>query len=199
MKQRPILFCVPMVRAILDGSKRMTRRVVKDGHAVVCPYGVEGDQLWVKEEHYAFGKWERDGFTKKGRPKWHFVRTGGIQIEPPKSRFRTSRDHVAPRAPQWYKRIARFMPKSVSRITLEVTRVRVDRLHDISGTDAIAEGIESYTAIMGDAEVTTFRDYLTGKTDRAARNSFETLWIRLNGRESWDANPLVWVVEFVRV
>lgn len=93
-----------------------------------------------------------------------------------------------------------FMPRWASRITLEITGVRVERLNEIRGQDAIAEGIEPFTRKFSEiSSVTTFRNYLSGETNLAATKSYRTLWESINGPGSWDANPWVWVVEFRRV
>lgn len=169
-KSRPILFSGPMVRAIRDGRKTQTRRVVRmqgddmkirdDGffgehdegspfrfHVsdLRCPYGVPGDELWVREEHYRFGHWEPvlGVRTKSGRhQKWQFVGDSEeVLFECP---FELSRSMNAPyqSRPGWYKRLARFMPRWACRLTLTVTDGRVEPLQDISGADARAEGCD---------------------------------------------------------
>lgn len=236
MKERPILFSAPMVRAILEGRKTMTRRVVKPQPFILrngvkcwgpptdvrrylpngprsatggdllsmtdligryCPYGQPGNRLWVREEHYSYGRWVRNGFTERGNPKWRFVRVEEMPIlfDPPKDGFRKSRDKAQPGKEQWYQRRARFMPKSAARIWMEVTGVRVERLQEIGEKDAIAEGVE----IIPDAGV-CYKDY-TGRCvcKECAVYSFWSLWEKINGRESLDANPWVWVVGFKRV
>jgi len=181
MKERPILFSGPMVRAILDGRKTQTRRVVKpQEHALqwpacgcATPYGAPGDRLWVRET---------------------FTCVAGPNILPGRVVYRADEPELDVR---WTPSI--HMPRYRSRITLEVISVRVEPLNNISATDAIAEGIEPYGQLIGLSVYTTFRDYLTGAKDRAARQSFETLWESINGTGSWDANPWVWVVEFRRL
>lgn len=231
MKDRPILFSGPMVRAILDERKTMTRRVVKpqphdgvdavewqdqiitgmntpdqsgfammrggviESHAIRCPYGQPGDRLWVREEHYAFGRWVLDGQTKLGNPKWRFQQAAniGIQFDAPPSGCRKSRDKEHPGRGCWYQRRARFMPRRASRITLEITSVRVERLQKISEYDAIAEGLtqegESWAVYAG--------EWCSRCAD--PRHTFEQLWTHIYGPHSWDANPWVWVVEFKKV
>lgn len=169
MKERPLLFSGPMVRAILDGSKTQTRRIVTpqpveiewfehqqawvgsfgddagsptNPHQLIqCPYGTVGTRLWVREDHYRSGHWEPiPGVTTKGgRQKWQFVtdRDGCLFEMPDGCRLGFSRSD--PKTPAWYKRLGRFMPRALSRIDLEVTAVRVERLNDISEKDAIAE------------------------------------------------------------
>lgn len=231
MKTRPILFSAPMVRAILDGRKTQTRRAVKGlkaeanglfSHRNVAgffplsflqsefvstsPYGAPGDQLWVREEHYRFGHWERAGRTKTGREKWAFVADANtpVQFDAPKE-FLTSRAKSSPEMPRWYKRLARFMPKVLARTQFEVVSVRVERLHSINEADAIAEGVErtSTNALLRAGG--WWSDYENKeRICAAARESFASLWRSINGRsingpDSWAANPWVWRVEFKRV
>lgn len=208
MTDRPILFSGPMVRALLDGSKTQTRRVVSQRHlpqidlsrgAVVAnwskpmPYGQPGDRLWVRETFYAFGRWETRYSAKKGRDEWHFIDMTAecgnwyfydATSQPDAEKFRRSSI-----TPMWWKRPAIFMPRWASRITLEITGVRVERLHEISAADAMAEGMESY-ALNGKPSV-------TGKLNLPSEY-YRYLWETINGAGSWDANPWVWVVEFRR-
>lgn len=187
MKERPILFSGPMVRALLAGTKTQTRRVVKPsamlggwetGHnargditsrwplacglkPARCPYGQPGDRLWVREAFAGSIAYERHGYPLKewGNKLW-YVADG------------------EPRSGQWTRpRPSIHMPRCLSRITLEVTGVRVERLQDISEADAIAEGIGH-----GDVD--------------AAVADYAALWEQINGPGSWDANPWVWVVSF---
>jgi hypothetical protein len=180
-KERPILFSGPMVRAILGGRKTQTRRVVKpQEHAeqwpacgCASPYGRPGDRLWVRET------WAPKQFED------------GVN-------YRASGDLLDTGHCRWKPSI--HMPRRASRILLEVTDVRVERLQRITGYDAMAEGIEGVTNDLGPgATVTTFRDYETDAWDRAAYQSFRSLWRSINGPDSWDADPWVWVVSFKRV
>ena len=200
MKERPILFSAPMVRAILDGRKTMTRRVVKTKSVkydvingvpcprpIPCPFGKPGDRLWVREEHYAFGYWKKNGQTKTGQQKWSFVR---FPSEPYRYNdnqpedYLKSRDRENPVYPRWYKRLARFMPRTASRITLEITGEGVERLQDITEEDALLEGIIPHPTI-----------YFPGQY----RLKFKELWQSINGPGSWDENPAVWVITFKRI
>lgn len=211
MRERPILFSGAMVRAILEGRKTMTRRVVKPvpsdvwGHGVVtdtrstkfgtfcgdvhvdCPYGAPGDRLWVREKF-----WHREVFHADYLMDFRYCAT---EPTPPGSVDPNDYDTLDG---YWRKMPSIFMPRYASRITLEVTGVRVERLLEISEQDAIAEGVERvrYAVEPHDAG---FRDYIGDVVLRSARHSFETLWVKINGRESWYANPWVWVVEFRRV
>ncbi|WP_207000632.1 hypothetical protein [Trinickia mobilis] len=222
MIERPILFSGPMVRAILDGRKTQTRRVVK-GFALellhpdnftpeyvalpendLSPYGYAGDHLWVKETFVAFGRWETRYSEEKGRDEWHFV---DMTVEAGFAYRFDGADPDARRragaAPTWHTRPSIFMPRAASRITLENAGVRVERLNSISEADAIAEGIERhytgwrpYTTMFYEADGVTPANYL-----RDPRDSYRQLWDSLNAARGygWDVNPWVWVVEFRRV
>lgn len=178
-KDRPILFSAPMVRAILAGTKTQTRRVAKPQRKTglgdldalaqhqygLCPYGKPGDRLWVRETFR--GPLDDGSFgyraTHDGPFTWHSY--------------------------TWKPSI--HMPRAASRITLEITDVRVERLQDISEEDAIAEGIELLNGRY------TFNGGL--HESRTAVESYQALWEQLNGSESWWANPFVWVISFRRI
>lgn len=209
-KEIPILFSTPMVQAILDGRKTMTRRVIKFPKGWVpldnawdwvalqdfypkwhCPYGKHGDLLWVREAHYRYGRWVKNGATKTGKQKWRFTPDSGFpniryQDNPP-----AKVEKISYRGTGWYKRSSLFMPKDIARIWLEVTGVRVERLQEISEKDAKAEGVEQNRD-------GSWHDYIS--PDRlwqdAAKPSFQSLWMNINGEGSWEANPWVWVIEF---
>lgn len=190
MKERPILFSAPMVQALLDGSKTQTRRIIKGGDKwpasavratllesrgtamavdvkrctygpeIKIPYGQPGDRLWVRETWL------------KTNP-WGDHHTYG---------YRASDAAEFPDA-VWKPSI--HMPRVASRINLEVTGVRVERLQDISEADAIAEGAE-----WGACGAPQEGSYKAG---------YAQLWESINDPGSWDANPWVWVVEFKKV
>ena len=205
MKERPILFQADMVNAILDGRKTQTRRIVKPtkdrngsgcqlapceiagevngGDYALCPYGQPGDRLWVRENFLYL----MHGDVTAGDIKYC------ASID--------SRSAAGSKNPGywWRKRPSIHMPRWASRITLEIVSVRVERLQDISEADAMAEGIEP-------PENGTYRDYGVKLEDnegydycKTAVDSYRTLWQQINGPDSWDANPWVWVVEFRRV
>ena len=206
VKERPILFSAPMVRAILDGRKTQTRRAVKernfpaDFHARCpavgvaaalaeraadvpswCPYGAPGDRLWVRETFYQrphyVGNESGEGDLRWTGLKYAADVTSGLAEQGVKG---------------WVKRPSIFMRRADSRIDLEVTAIRVERLHDITEEDARAEGVERTHA----GEWTYGGRSVTG---RPWAHSFFILWNEINGRESWDLNPWVWVVTFKRV
>lgn len=211
MKERPILFSAPMVRALLAGTKTQTRRVLRDqnpvdlgackhgahlvrrpvrdrgvlvGHRMVpahCPYGEPGGWLWVKETHYRFGNWVKDGFTTAGRQRWRF-RAKGQQVmyeDAPPAKVSKKRSHIV----GWYKRPSIFMHRWASRIALEVVAVRVERLCEISEADAIAEGVPPFNP----------------SPSNIPRLNYSQVWEAINGKGSWNADPWVWCVEFRRV
>lgn len=226
MKERPILFSGPMVRALLDGSKTQTRRVGKiqspawtelgveyqrhatkgevatatyrafpDGGSArwgicECPYGVPGDRLWVKETFMP-----RYGGTLPNGKSFTNVRYRADE----EGRDCFGMDHKGQvainfGADKWRPSI--FCTRWASRITLEITGIRVERLQEISEEDAAAEGV-------------TLQRVPTGVVDEAAgvaemipeepSEAYRRLWESINGPGSWDANPWVWVIEFKRL
>lgn len=210
MNERQILMSAPMVRAILGGTKTQTRRVVRGapssvfwnqivmngnggwcdehGRPVRCPYGQPGDRLWVRETWQAFFDDEVPADRPRG-PR----HTMGIPARPDRKSFVFYKAdgpgpvHPDGYAAQWCPSI--HMPRKYSRITLEITDVRVERLQDISETDALAEGcaLECMTPTGDDSDSAIH-----------GPGGFRALWSSINGAESWDQNPWVWVVEFRR-
>lgn len=201
-----------MVQAILAGRKTQTRRVVKmqpgDGESYedlgngefaylslggmsgpyFCPYGKVGDVLWVKENFYAFGVWVRNGLTKTDKQKWKFVRDKDVEIRYEENKPDVIRKNSY-RGVGWYKRSALFMEQDMTRIKLRITNVRVERLQDISGQDAISEGITM--PAPGPASLL--------ESWGVAKKLFHSLWQSINGEQSWNDNPYVWVIEFERI
>lgn len=204
MKERPIIFSAPMVRAILDGRKTMTRRIVKlprgcswygalggerEGWWVDdscpawfhidelrCPYGQPGDRLWVRETFLhepADYCWEA---------------SVSIPVRPEMTIYRADADPTGVGTAGWKSPI--HMPRSLSRITLEIESVRVERLQDISSDDCVAEGV-------GDP-VGTPLPY-GSVTEAWNRRSYQLRWETINGPDSWEKNPFVWVILFRRV
>lgn len=205
MKERPILMSAPMVLALLSGAKTQTRRLVKPqpvqfhSDAKVgpvdlprCPYGLAGDRLWVREafarDYFSAAPYEEPTKRHGYRADW------------------TSRAADVVPEPRWTPSI--HMPRWASRIDLEVTGVRVERLQDISEADAVAEGADSMTASRamwrGSASLdgcarAGYPDAPRNTADWTPRDCFRLLWGAINGPESWSANPWTWVVEFRRV
>ena len=203
MTERPIIFNGEMVRAILDGRKTQTRRVIKpqppydkfihlgagalgmwsgwpeDPKAPIweayCPYGKPGDQLWVRETFCPVDDREMGGevwIDYRATPKYGEDEPAGWE--------KGSDD---PEAAKWSPSI--HMPRKASRIQLEVVKVRVERLQDITREDALAEGVRKLYRMphWGYAEPI---------------ESFMICWDMINTKRNfeWDANPWVWVVEF---
>ena len=212
-KERPILLNDEMVRAILDGRKTQTRRVAKNVHldsryrakwkavrkhtevsidtpaamlGEVCPYGQPGDRLWVREAWQGpLVPWNRaPELFEDSRPfecpeYCEYRADGGTAPV-----FMNADDEERQ---GWRPSI--HMPRWASRITLEITDVRVERLQDISEEDAKAEGV------MGEKEAAAADLQWYDKPRRA----FRFLWQSINGPDSWGANPWVWVIEFKRI
>lgn len=221
MREHPILFSAQMVRAILEDRKTQTRRVVKpqppagtaqvstwhhpdprphffasangeflDGWCVPCPYGQPGDRLWVREscrgEELDSGL---DGVRYRADDAFIPIQnTSAASIEWLK--LHTYRGHHGAPAGPWVPSI--HMPRWASRILLEITAVRVERLNDISQADAIAEGAPpSHPSIDRISQEFGQPDF--------PRSWYAQLWEQINGPGSWAANPFVWVVGFRRV
>lgn len=211
MKERPILFSAPMVRAILAGTKTKTRRVCKPAESAAlsvvvgpfdcpelglaffgdeegevqfqCPYGRPGDRLWVRES------WMPDPPIDDtwASTQWAGCSSGKIAGVPERFRHPAFCNYAASwlHGPvKWTPSI--HMPRWASRILLEIVAVRVERLQDISEEDLAAEGIQEII----DAGV----DH-----DGYPRDAYRSLWESINGPGSWAANPWVWCIEFKRV
>lgn len=206
MKERPILFSAPMIRALLDGRKTQTRRVAKvtdewckpgfisplaghtprslAEHASYCPHGQPGDLLWARERADYFDRGDGIGYVPMMR--YH---ADGHERRIPLEYENTFERPV--------RRNSIHMWRWASRITIQLTEVRVERLQDISEADAIAEGIER---IGGQTSSNPWKDYSREQRFKffsAPSASYRTLWESINGVGSWDANPWVWVLEFL--
>ncbi|RVO30329.1 hypothetical protein [Sinorhizobium meliloti] len=201
MTDHPILFSAPMVRALLDGRKTQTRRIIKP--QPVSPYlengdwwdetapgtatpmvlkAYAGDRLWVKETHAHVGDNGDDHMACPDLTRLVYYRA----------------DDVQPELSRWRPSI--FMRRQDSRLTLLVTDVRVERLQDISEEDAIAEGVERLHSGFYPYGIATFMTtFVDGREVPAqcctnARDSYQLLWDHINGRGAWDANP--WVAAY---
>lgn len=207
-KERPILFSAPMVRAILDGSKTQTRRVVK------LPVEQDSDftggwKIVHKAVTLAVGWYERTlgradprdpvvcPYGQPGDRLW--VREAYADIGPRLTYRADTADGAHCMVRRWTPSI--HMPRADSRILLEIVSVRVERLNDISEVDASAEGIKGRPVRSGVA-MAPVTVYGLGTDDdwcHSATHAFQELWGAINGAGSWEANPWVWVVEFKRV
>ena len=203
MKERPILFNTEMVKAILEGRKTQTRRVIKDQplsgrsikhysdnewvvysdsdpivtlYTIKCPYGQVGDRLWVRE------MWD---YTGQGLDCVYKADAKPTDIFP------------------WEKyRPSIFMPRWASRITLEIVEIKVEKLQDISEADAIAEGLESLTRPNGK---TLYSAPQCGDRppywESSASEAFMWLWDSINAKRgySWESNTWCWCLSFKRL
>lgn len=170
-KERPIIFSGPMVRAILDGRKTQTRRIVN-------PQPCEG---WMPHSYCELHLMNGGEFVLSGGAP--IVVGWGVANE-------TGEDgrvcpYGGPGDRLWVRRPKDFMPRWASRLTLEITDVRVERLQDITEEDAKSEGATRKDC--GDFGMETWT------------SAFRNLWIDINGRDSWNANPWVWVIDFKTV
>lgn len=212
MKERGMIFNGEMVRAILDGRKTQTRRPIKwkqtrfteigereDGgywpwsedaeHACdfwhPCPFGAVGDRIWVRETfcpvddtQYGGEKW----VDYRATPKFEASHPAGWDSAPNDAE-----------ALKWRPSI--HMPRWASRILLEITDVRVERLNAISEQDARAEGIIDGGCLnCGEPEPCGCANPEPDATD-----AFAYLWQSIYGQENWNANPWVWVISFERI
>ncbi|WP_204267427.1 hypothetical protein [Enterobacter roggenkampii] len=189
MKERGMIFNGEMVRAILHGRKTQTRRPANPSTAnlldlqeqyphkkynISCPFGAVGDRIWVRET------WAEAG---AGAPDLKLYRANYPEHVP------THYENVPPVDEiRWTPSI--HMPRWASRITLEITCVRVERLNSISQKDAQAEGME----LTGWRP--TYSDPDSGGEVWTPYDNFAQLWESIYGEESWKANPWVWVIEF---
>lgn len=192
VKERPILFSAPMVRAILDGKKTQTRRIVKPQPEgawaapgkTASPYGVPGDRLWVRET-FALVDQEAHGDIPCLLYEEEFA--GPYQ-----------RGEPTPIRPTGFERFGRvpsiFMPRWASRLTLDITEVRVQQLQEIGFDDARAEGADP-----------NFREQVD-PCDAGCTGihygelwHYQRIWESINGKGSWDSNPWVWAITFARL
>lgn len=162
--------------------------VLPFGRAIPCPYGAPGDRLWVREA-WRVGR-KHDG-TKPSdlSPRSMTVEyeAGGYACNSPWSAGEWHSSDCAPREhPEWVGKLRPpvHMPRWASRITLEVTGVRVERLREISDEDSLSEGLYPTS---------------TGLYPGSPRAAYRKLSEQINGPGLWDANPWVWVVQFRRV
>ncbi len=228
MKERGMIFNGEMVRAILDGRKTQTRRIMKPqpepcprgGHwwpsnvfktmlhveeemqnskggwgglvGDACPFGDVGDRIWVRETFQGplFDYDLMDSYCKDPtpfeKPEFCVYKADGV----PAPEFYDADDEL-----HCCWRPSIHMPRWASRILLEITNVRVERLNAISEEDARAEGIIDGGCLnCGEPEPCGCANPEPDATD-----AFAYLWQSIYGQESWNANPWVWVIEFKRV
>ena len=186
VKERGMIFNDEMVRAILGGNKTQTRRIVEEkfyGRAVAaellakhCPYGQPGDRIWVRETYRVHGKATDVAtlvYRASVRNSWT-EQTHRVPVEVCNK----------PVSEKWTPSI--HMPRWASRILLEITDVRVERLRDMSEADAKAEGASPAM-------------YKITPPEAVYRVGFGDIWRGIYGQENWLSNPWVWVIEFKRI
>jgi hypothetical protein len=228
VKERPILFNGAMVRALLAGEKTQTRRIVKTqprsmwapvvlhyhpiqinraGHeepgpevfgasdeeeARKCPYGQPGDRLWVRESHYLTDDGHSEYAVYAADPdaaRSHLISLDQLPYGFPADVIAAHRKL----------RPSIHMPRWASRIPLEITEVRVERLQAITEADARAEGTEPFeVGGLSEAESALLCGPLK-EAESPYRNGYALLWDSINGVGDWDRNPWVWVVCFRRI
>lgn len=246
MKHIPILFSTPMVNAILEGRKTMTRRVkglafinkcpdnwevtcspcesggkykgqsntwqfgtrgIPNTNAnyenvfLACPYGQIGDILWVRESFREYYNVDENGYTDFSKK---IIKYGADNHEMIPQMDGDGREVFNKDGTEKYIPLkpSIFMPKTACRIFLKIVSVKVERLWDINVNDAFLEGIERLLMTRQQLimEGQLYRDYslLPQLLNNGLRryDSFKSLWTKINGQESWDANPFVWVIEF---
>lgn len=185
MSEKPILFSTPMVQAILDGRKTITRRIVKEKPPITpyrCRYKVD-DVLYVRETYM-------EAPNYPDLPEEYYYKASMCE------------QFLDEWKGCWKPNI--HMPKVAARIFLKVTNVTVEHLNDITEQDAIAEGVEPfmndyYKHYSPELEFTK-ESLAEGRPFcRSARSSFTSLWNSINGKHSWLENPWVWVIEFKKI
>ena len=225
IKEHPIIFSGSMIRAILDGSKSQTRRVISPQPVdedecgpyiqvpevtdwgcgetltfmgrkhIKCPYGVPGDTLWVRETARVVGAF----VPSVENILLEYRADGGLARPRWLNTVAQTRWLVRNHEGRWMPSI--HMPRWASRISLTVKDVRVERVQDITADDCINEGIEAVTqdAYEYDCDGAPNNKYQVLDED-AMLESFQELWDSINGKRGygWASNPWVWVVEFER-
>jgi len=186
MREKPIIFNGEMVRAIIDGRKTQTRRVIKPQPngawaapgRTMCPYGQPGDRLWVRET------WSHPGNDSVCQ---YIYRADWIGDSHDNYVYDC---YESQGCPVWRPSI--HMPKKAARIWLEITGIRVKRVRAMMNRDAKAEGVRKYVRVGPDQDGLYYQDWV---------DPFKQLWDSINKKRgyAWDSNPWVWVIEFRRL
>jgi hypothetical protein len=198
MKERPILFSAPMVRAILEGRKSQTRRAcrgqrelsnIHDFRLDQCPYGAPGDRLWVRETLQVTRHWRQVSYAADDATCYESETSPADErADQLIDRYGTFNFEESRGVPSIH------MPRWASRILLEVTDVRVERLQAISEADAIAEGVDGPMC----AAISTSSPWVNVVAPCAV-HTYAALWDSINGPGAWLANPWVWAITFRRL
>lgn len=220
MKEHPILFSTEMVRAIRDGLKTQTRRVIKDqpsGPDIFPPNGYETNDTWffrdayyADEQHPNIGKYVKCPYGVKGNRLWVRETWAHDDIYC-KDVACGNRDHI------WWKanenkitadsfagaarwRPSIHMPRWASRLTLEIVDIRVERVQAITRADARAEGVSHVWTWSKERNETNPEYFARGVLNPYVAN-YSVLWDSINAKRGygWDVNPWVWVIEFKKV
>ncbi|MCY1043303.1 hypothetical protein OV208_18445 [Corallococcus sp. bb12-1] len=228
MRERPILFSGLMIRALLDGRKAVTRRLLKPQPAPNAPH--DGGTTWVYRSkdglHVPCGTvghltvaekmglrcpygqpgdrlWVKETWRPEASSMGHRIGWKLTYAADDAVLFsdlaRVDASWRCPKAAKNGNVTPLFMPRWASRLTLDVAAVRVERLHDITEEDSRAEGVQRLLEANGWRNYEPEPAFESVSYHLTARESFASLWRSINGPESWDANPWVWRVEFRRV
>ncbi|MEO8532833.1 MAG: hypothetical protein ABI441_03750 [Flavobacterium sp.] len=190
---KPILFSTPMVLSILENRKNQTRRTKgleklnERDDILEIKLISDTDKSWFLVRTKSSGTYRLDCPYQIGDILW--VRETFVECNFKSFWYKAT--HELP-GDCWKWKPSIFMPKKAARIFLKVKSVKVERLQDINNSDAIAEGV--YEHPDGG-----FMNYLFIAGHVCAQHSFESLWRKINGRDSWTKNPFVWVIEFERI
>ena len=215
---KPILFSTPMVQAILRGEKTQTRRIVKYSKKITDPKigfsaFTNNDQFEVRGVHEN-GQYGGSLFKMKYkvgdilwvRETWQHTKCLNINTDDENYGYVYKADGQPwDDYEEWTWKPSIFMPKEACRIFLKVTKIRIERLNDITEADAIAEGIERWTEERMKSKPTHYKVYFQNckpedlcSYTSCPIDSYETLWQKINGEKSWEENPYVFVYEFER-
>lgn len=194
MEIKPILFSTEMVQAILEGRKKMTRRtkgIPNFKHDDYKCLDMGNGWFWFERYKYSFDRIQLKAPYYTGDILWvresFFISSDRC--------FLYKADLIRYLTKGWKPSI--HMPKEACRIFLKVTDVRCERLHEITEQDAMDEGIKYRFSILFNEN--RYEDYLDPESQwRSSISSFKSLWAKINGQASWDANPYVWVISFER-
>lgn len=172
------------INAVFKNKDQFISETLELHESIRCPYGKPGDVLWVRESF----QW-MEGFAGSGYYvyKTDFKLVNGEWQKEVKNKF-----HDVEIVRRWRPTI--HMPKEAARIWLQVTDIRVERLQEITEEDAKAEGVKTHKTKLGDSYFNYASGYCNGLF--SAKDSFRTLWQSINGANSWEDNPWVWVIKY---
>jgi hypothetical protein len=236
--ERPILFSGPMVRAILEGRKTQTRRIVKpqpprcidslhgnelrkrapyeiqDADGNNCGWGFQDEENNYKCRFGTIGErlWVRETCWSDGQEVYYSADEAKGQWLPHRKRVKKGRDLSISRDESYQRLLtlhhyaggfcrkvpAIHMPRWACRIVLEIENIRLERLHEITDDDCVAEGQEPIGEKLNPPGGSVQLGRLNGKY-APVRQLFSELWTEINGANSWNENPWVWVIQFRKI